>query len=222
MTSYGTNKKLSKQQPEIFLSTLVHTTNRTFIHTHSEKFFYVYLDFGRFCIEALFDTGAFSSAMSLTNFEKIRFQFPHLVKSQSESITKTIKMADGTSTYIFLKCSLMISIGGHTFQENFLVLPQLNSTLLGKPFFKNHEIVFCPSRGLLCLLDYAFTKPQKTAKTIEKIFILENLSRISIAAHQQEILECKLNSEKIIGHLANAIRIIEPSIKFEPKIRTVP
>ena len=116
----------------------------------------------------MLDTGAFSSAMSLHNFEKIKVQCPHLVESQSESITKKVKMADGTSAYIALKCCLIISIGGQTFQENFLVLPQLNSTLLGMPFFKNHGIVFHPIKGLLYLPDYTFTIPQKNSKTITK------------------------------------------------------
>ena len=163
----------------------------------------------------MLDTGAFSSAMSLPNFEKIKVQCPHLVESQSESIRKTVKMADGTSAYIALKCCLIISIGGQTFQENFLVLPQLNSTLLGMPFFKNHEIVFHPSKGLLYLPDYTFTIPQKNSKTITKKYVLENVSRVSIAANQQEILDCKLQKEN--RHLENAIGIIEPSTKFEQK-----
>ena len=124
--------------------------------------------------------------MSLINFEKIKSQCPHLVKSQHQSITKTVKMADGTSVSIVLRCSLIISIGGQTFQENFLDLPQLNSTLLGMPFFNNQEIVFHPSKGLLHLPDYTFTIPQKNTKTITKKYILENVSRMSIAANQQE------------------------------------
>ena len=126
-------------------------------------------------------------------------------------------MADGTSVSIALRCSLIISIGGQTFQENFLVLPQLNSTLLGMPFFKNQEIVFHPSKGLLYLPDYTFTIPQKNTKTITKKYILESVSRMSIAANQQKILECKLHNENAIGHLGNAIGIIEPSTKFEQK-----
>ena len=126
-------------------------------------------------------------------------------------------MADGTSISIALRCSLIISIGGQSFHENFLVLPQLNSTLLGMPFFKNQEIVFHPSKGLLYLPDYTFTIPQKNTKTVTKKYILENVSRMSIAANQQEILECKLHNENGIGHLGKAIGIIEPSTKFEQK-----
>ena len=76
-----------------------------------ESFFYVYLDFESFYLKALLDTGAFSSAMSLINFEEIRSQCPHLVKSQFESITKRVKMTDGTSVSIALRCSLIMSIG---------------------------------------------------------------------------------------------------------------
>ena len=82
-------------------------------------------------------------------------------------------------------------------------------------FFKNHEIVFHPSKGLLYLPDYTFTIPQKNSKTITKKYVLENVSRVSIAANQQEILECKLQKEN--RHLENAIGIIEPSTKFEQK-----
>ena len=81
----------------------------------------------------MLDTGAFSSAMSLPNFEKIKVQCPHLVKSQSESNTKTVKMADGTSAYIALKCCLIISIGGQTFQEI--------SVMPNTVFFKHNQIL---------------------------------------------------------------------------------
>ena len=182
-----------------------------------KNFFYVYLNFENFYLEALLNTGAFSSATSLINLEKIKSQGPALVKSQFESITKTVKMADGTSISIALRCSLIISIGGQTFQENFIVLPQLNSTLLGMHFFKNHEIVVHPNKGLRYLPDYTFTIPRKNTKTIAEKYILENVSRISIAANQQEILECKLPNENAIGHLGNAIRINDPSTKFEQK-----
>ena len=157
-------------QPKIFLST---PANRTFKHPHG-KFFHVYIDFDSLFLEAVLDTDAFSSAMSLIKFEKIRSQCPHLVKSQIEIITKRVKMADATSVSISVRCSLIISIGGQTFQESFLVLPQLNSTLLGMHFFKNHETVFHPSKGLLYLHYYNFTLSQKNTKTIEKNYILKN------------------------------------------------
>ena len=105
-------------------------------------------------------------------------------------------MADGTSAYIALKCCLIISIGGQTFEENFLVLPQLNSALLGMPFFKNHEIVFHPSKRLLYLPNYTFTIPQKNSKTITKKYVLENVSRVSIAANKQEILRVQITKRK--------------------------
>ena len=100
------------------------------------KNFYVYLDFESFYLEALLDTGAFSSAMSLINFEKIKLQCPPLMKSQHQSITKTVKMADGTSISIALRCSLIISIGGQTFQENFFSSATIKLDTTWNAFFQ--------------------------------------------------------------------------------------
>ena len=67
-----------------------------------------------------------------------------------------VKMASGRLIKIIGKCRNKFQLDKFEFHNEFLVLPAMNSMILGNPFFKKHDIDVCPTRNLLKLPQMTF------------------------------------------------------------------
>ena len=107
------------------------TTNRTLsIQLHGDKLYYTQLSFPKFHIDALVDTGAFSSALPLKSFKLIQKEAPEYISTSCKSFPKFVKLANGENVSFLYNIEIKFYIAGRCFTEQFLVLKEMNSPLL--------------------------------------------------------------------------------------------
>ena len=183
---------------------------------HGDKLYYIQLSFPKFHIDALVDTGAFSSALPLKSFKVIQKEAPEYISTSCKSFPKFVKLANGENVSVLYNIEIKFYIAGTCFTEQFLVLKELNSPLLGMPFFKKNDIILHPHKGLLYLPDITLSLNNvSSSKPIKRNIVLSTISKITVLPNQQAAIECKL--EKLHPSLQNVIGIIEPSLLFERK-----
>ena len=108
--------------------------------------------------KALIDTGACSSAFTERVYRSILSDNPDKVSTLEPMPSSFVKMASGRLLKIIGKCRTKFQLDKFEFDDDFLVLPAMNSMSLGNPFFKKHDIDICPSRNLLNLPQMTFRK----------------------------------------------------------------
>ena len=64
---------------------------------------------------------------------------------------KNVKLASGAPINISKAVKITFDITNHEFTDTFLVLPTMNSVIIGNPFFKKNFIWICPAFNLLKL-----------------------------------------------------------------------
>ena len=101
--------------------------------------------------KALIDTGACASALPEKVNRLILGNNPDNVSRLEPMPSSSIKMASGRLLKIIGKCRIKFE-----FHDEFLVLPAIDRMVLGNPFFKKHDIDFCPSQNLLKLPQMTF------------------------------------------------------------------
>ena len=62
-------------------------------------------------------------------------------------------MVSGQRVAVDKQAKISFQIGPHFFQNNCLILPVMNSVILGNPFLKKHNIIIDPRNNLLQLPD---------------------------------------------------------------------
>ena len=118
---------------------------------------------------------------------------PSKILKSSETFPESVKMADGRVVRVEKCVQIQITIGNCQFTEEFLILQNMTSMLLGLPFFRKYNIVIHPYKGLLYLPDLTISlaSPIKNKK-LSKSQILHTVSKTTIHPNQQEIIECEL------------------------------
>ena len=109
-------------------------------------------------------------------------------------------MADGRVIGVEKCVQVQITIRKCQFTEDFLILRNMTSTLLGLPFFRKTNVVIHPFKGLLLLPELTISLAVSTNydRKLSKSQILHTVSTITIHPNQQEIIECELiNSESL-------------------------
>ena len=175
---------------------------------------------GRLRTKALIDTGAFSSAISLEDFEKLK----NMRNSPASQIVtlrnESVKVANGTPARMLYRAKIKFCFAGKDFYETFVVIENLNSPILGIPFFENNGIIIdlakkrlqCPD--ITVQLNELQKKDGTTLKLTEKkVFSVITASKIDIEPNQQSIILCKLDKDD--EGESNLVGVIEPSITFE-------
>ena len=82
-----------------------------------------------------------------------------MILTNPESLTleqrffNSVRMASGQRVSVDKQAKISFQIGPHYFQDSFLILPTMNSVILGNPFFKKHHITIDPKNHLLQLPD---------------------------------------------------------------------
>ena len=101
---------------------------------------------------ALIDTGSCANALPESIFLELQTNIPNQIVMEEPSFT-SVRMASGQKVTIKKQAKIEFKIGIHTFQDSFLILPTMNSAILGNPFFKKHNIKIDPRHNLLHLPD---------------------------------------------------------------------
>ena len=102
---------------------------------------------------ALIDTGACANALPQNLYDELRANHPELIKNETPNFT-SVRMASGQRVSVDNQVNLTFCIGIHSFTDSFLVLPKMNSVILGNSFFKKQNITIDPKNNLLKLPDF--------------------------------------------------------------------
>jgi hypothetical protein len=185
--------------------------------------FYVPIIMGTVKIEALVDSGAFSSAISLSEFNRIRAQKTENPVTRVEKVkNEVVRVANGTPARIMFRADIKIQFACRSINEKFVVIDKLNSAILGIPFFKNNNILIDLAKKRLQCPDFTLQINQIVQKdgTQKKVFPkntfpVATVSKQVIEPNEQVVIFCKIDASKEKG--INLSGVIEPSIPFEKR-----
>ena len=128
-----------------------HDTQRMFavLPLEGEKLIYVRLKFiSDLKRRAITVTGSSANALPESIFLELQTNMPNQIVMEKSSFT-SVRMASGQKVTIKKQAKISFKIGIHTFQDSFLILPTMNSAILGTLFPKNPKqklilaIIFC-------------------------------------------------------------------------------
>ena len=102
---------------------------------------------------ALIDTGACANALPQNLYDELRSNHPDFIKNETPNFT-SVRMASGQRVSVDNQVNLPFCIGIHSFTDSFLVLPKMNSVILGNSFFKKQNFTIDPKNNLLKLPDF--------------------------------------------------------------------
>ena len=100
-----------------------------------------------------------------------------------------------------------INVAGTLFQEQFLILSKMNTTLIGMSFFKKNNRQTTSTESLLYLPDITLSSSELNAtNNNNRKFVLPDVTKITLHPNEQGIVEC---SSVIKGEfLTNAIGVV--------------
>ena len=168
--------------------------------------------------KALIDTGSCANAIPENLLEQLqnsnaKFEF-------TSPSFKNVKLASGAPINISKAVKITFDITNHEFTDTFLVLPTMNSVIIGNPFFKKNFIWICPAFNLLKLPNLTVQLNEIKPKGKSK-FYLKKLKKIPIFLNKKhalppnshQILECSLkdNSESF----SECSGVVIPNDEFE-------
>ena len=108
---------------------------------NKRKFFHFPMDFGELNINGLIDTSALSSAIPEANLRKIRLLAPHTILNEAPPPEFQIMVANGQLEAPTATVELQFEVGDITFRENFIVLTNLTSPLIGLLFLQRNSTI---------------------------------------------------------------------------------
>ena len=203
------------------ISNIHNCTPSNFINVLSTKprtsLFSVPLQFS-FKVKVLFDSGAFSSAMPLSIFNKLIRTCPKAI-TQYNPQPSTVKVANGASITTHGTFQASFKIANETFTETFILMETMNQTILGLPFFEKNDILIHPKTRTLKL-------PHMTIQLTERIHKDGKISPLTtkknLFLHSAQNLTIKPNSSETIIYILSAesfpegtVATVEPNSRFE-------
>ena len=133
---------------------------------------------------------------------------------------KNVQMASGMPINVSKAVKITFDITNHEFTDIFLVLPTMNSVIIGHPFFKKNMIWICPAFNLLKLPNLTVQLNEIKPKG-KSIYYLKKLKKIPIFLNKKhalppnshQTLECSLkeNSE----NFSECSGVVIPNDEFE-------
>ena len=90
--------------------------------------------------KALIDTGACANAMPADFYEKLKTQCPSSISELQQASLLNRKVASGRTVKVSAQVDVKFKINQYQFDHVFLILPSMNSVVLGNPFFKKYSI----------------------------------------------------------------------------------
>ena len=124
-------------------------------------------------------------------------------------------MVDGKKVRVKGKVLIELNVGWNTYSEEFLVLDQMGTAILGNPFFIKNQIVIDPSKKLLYFPDVTLSLNSIGNQENSRQQVLITVSKTTLKPNYQDIVEVSILKPDIAFN--NAIGIIEPSSLFEKK-----
>ena len=85
---------------------------------------------------ALIDTGSCANALPESLFSDLNLINPKSLTLE-KPLFNSVRMASGQRFPVDEQAKITFQIGPHFFQDSFLILPTMNSVILGNPFSKN-------------------------------------------------------------------------------------
>ena len=101
--------------------------------------------------KALIDTGECANAVPADFYEKLKTQCPNNILELQHASLLDVKVASGRTVKVLAQVDVEFKINEHQFDDVFLILPSMNSVVLGNPFFKKYNIELSPGENLLKL-----------------------------------------------------------------------
>ena len=117
-----------------------------------ENLMYIPLKFeNRLRRRALIDTGACANAMPADFYKKLKEESPNSISELQQASFLNVKVASWRTVKVLAQVDVIFKVNDHNFQDSFLILPSMNSIVLGNPFFKKYNIEISPGENLLKL-----------------------------------------------------------------------
>ena len=110
-----------------------------------------------------------------------------------------VKVASGRTVKVLAQVDVKFEVNDHNFQDSFLILPSMNSVVLGNPFFKKYKIEISPGENLLKqpdmthqLNEIKFPKEGRR-KILKSRYPVLTYQKTVIMPQNQEILYTKID-----------------------------
>ena len=101
-------------------------------------------------------TRACANAMPADFYEKLKTQCPNSISELQQTSLLNVKVASGRTVKVLAQVDVKFKLNEHQFDDVFLILPSMNSVVLGNPFFKKYNIEISPGENLLKLPDMTY------------------------------------------------------------------
>ena len=106
--------------------------------------------------KALIDTGASANAMPADFYEKLKTECPNPISELQQASLLNVKVASGRTVKVLAQVDVKFKIIEHQIDDVFLILPSMNSVVLGNPIFKKYNIEISPGENLLKLPEMTY------------------------------------------------------------------
>ena len=150
------------------------------------------------------------------HYEKLIEESPHSVSELQHASILNVKVASGRTVKVLTQVDVKFKVIDHNFQDSFLILPSMNSVVLGNPFFKKYNIEISPGENLLKLPEMTYQLNEiripkegrrKFAKSRYPVFLTQ---KTTVKAQNQELLYTIVEvSKNIEGHTGMIIPVEE-------------
>ena len=172
--------------------------------------------------KALNDTGSCAIALPESLFNDLNLTNPKSLILE-KPLFNSVRLASGQRVPVDKQAEISFQIGPHFFQDSFLILPTMNSVILGHPFFKKHNITIDPTNNMLQLPDLTVQLNQILPEEGKKRYYTKKLPKIPliltkkvhIAPQSQVLLECSL--AKLSDQYQSCTELVIPSDRLEDK-----
>ena len=174
---------------------------------------------------ALIDTGACANAMPADFYKKLTEESPISISELQQASFLNVKVASGRTVKVLAQVDVKFKVNDHNFQDSFLILPSMNSVVLGNPFFKKYNIEISPGENLLKLPEMTYQLneiriPQEGRRKFpESRYPVFMYQKTIVKPQIQEILYTKIEvSKNLEGHTGMIIPLEEYENSTELKL----
>ena len=153
---------------------------------------------------ALIDTGSCANALLQNLFDELEKQNPNGITLETPSLT-SVRTSTGQKTVIDKQAKISFSIGRHFFTDSFLILPTMNSVILGNLFFKKFHITIDHTNNLLQLPDLTVQLNEISAKRGKKHTLTTKIKRIPILLTRKVQLRPQSQNSSNVNQMTNML-----------------
>ena len=75
-----------------------------------------------------------------TFIKKLKEESPNSISELQQASFLNVKVAAGQTVKALAQVDVKFKVNDHNFQDSFLILPSMNSVVLGNPFFKKYPV----------------------------------------------------------------------------------